>query len=301
MLNLSNLATLVAILDKGSFTAAAGVIGCTPSAVSLQVKQLETYFGKPLFDRSSRQSRPTAFALEVAQAARDTTTRIQALRSRPTLTVSGALRLGALTSIQSDLLPYVLRKLRDEHPALEVSVAPLNDTPDLLDALAAGKLDAAALVRPPSGGSSRLIWEDLVRQPFVMLTAADVKEARPQELLRKLPWIAYDRQTSGGRAAAEYVRRVAPGSRGIVDLRSIDAIVAMVSEGLGVSVVPLPRPKLISAYDLRVVPLGRNPPSRQLSLVRRKADQDSRNVNAARDAFLSIIASRQGNLTSRSG
>jgi hypothetical protein len=35
--------------------------------------------------------------------------------------------------------------------------------------------------------------------------------------------------------------------------------------------------------------------------VRRKADQDSRNVNAARDAFLSIIASRQGNLTSRSG
>lgn len=134
-----------------------------------------------------------------------------------------------------------------------------------------------------------------------MLTAADVKEARPQELLRKLPWIAYDRQTSGGRAAAEYVRRVAPGSRGIVDLRSIDAIVAMVSEGLGVSVVPLPRPKLISAYDLRVVPLGRNPPSRQLSLVRRKADQDSRNVNAARDAFLSIIASQQGNLTSRSG
>ena len=32
-----------------------------------------------------------------------------------------------------------------------------------------------------------------------------------------------------------------------------------------------------------------------------KADQDSRNVNAARDAFLSIIASQQGNLTSRSG
>ncbi len=118
MLNLSNLATLVAILDKGSFTAAAGVIGCTPSAVSLQVKQLETYFGKPLFDRSSRQSRPTAFALEVAQAARDTTARIQALRVRPTLTVSGTLRLGSLTSIQSDLLPYVLRSLRDERPAL---------------------------------------------------------------------------------------------------------------------------------------------------------------------------------------
>ena len=52
MLNLSNLATLVAILDKGSFTAAAGVIGCTPSAVSLQVKQLETYFGKPLRELS---------------------------------------------------------------------------------------------------------------------------------------------------------------------------------------------------------------------------------------------------------
>ena len=67
MLNLTNLATLLAILDNGTFTAAAEVIGITPSAVSLQVKQMETYFGKPLFDRSSRQSQPTAFALEVAQ------------------------------------------------------------------------------------------------------------------------------------------------------------------------------------------------------------------------------------------
>lgn len=92
--------------------------------------------------------KPTAFALEVAQAARDTTARIQALRVRPTLTVSGTLRLGSLTSIQSDLLPYVLRSLRDEHPALEVSVAPLNDTPDLLDALAAGKLERGCTGAP---------------------------------------------------------------------------------------------------------------------------------------------------------
>ena len=296
MLNLSYLTTLQAILDKGSFTAAAEVVGCTPGAVSLQVKQLESYFGKPLFDRSSRLSRPTPFALELGQAARETTSRILALRTRPALAVAGRLRLGAITSVQSDLLPYVLRALRVEYAALDVSVSSLNDSEDLLDAVCAGKLDAAALVRPKAGGSSRLIWEDLVRQPFVMLATAGVKGPKPQELLRKSAWIAYDRQLTGGRIAADYVRRVAPASRPIMELRSIDAIVAMISQGLGVSVVPLPRPQLMSAYDLRVVPLGRNGPSRQLSLVRRKPDEDSRNVNAARDAFLTVLANRRGRL-----
>ncbi|WP_341910161.1 LysR family transcriptional regulator [Polaromonas sp. YR568] len=299
-MKISYLATLLAILDKGSFTAAAEVVGCTPGAVSLQVKQLEIYFGKPLFDRSSRLSRPTSFALELGQLARETTSRIQALRTRPTLTVAGRLQLGAINSIQSDLLPCVLRALKDEHLALEVSVSSLVDSEDLLDAVNAGKLDAAALVRPKAGASSRLIWEDLAKQPFVMLAPAGVKDARPQDLLRKSAWIGYDRQLTGGRIAAEYVRRVAPGSRAFMELGSIDAIVAMVSQGLGISVVPLPREQLISSYDLRVVPLGRNGPSRQLSFVRRKADEDSRNVNAARDAFLSVLANRRASLDARS-
>ena len=60
-MNIGMFATLVAIVDRGTLAAAARQVGCTPSAVSLQVKQLESYFGQPLFDRSSRAVKPTPF------------------------------------------------------------------------------------------------------------------------------------------------------------------------------------------------------------------------------------------------
>jgi DNA-binding transcriptional LysR family regulator len=65
-----------------------------------------------------------------------------------------------------------------------------------------------------------------------------------------------------------------------MEIRSIDAIVAMVSAGLGVSIVPQPRKALLNAHGLRDVPLGKNGPTRQIALVRRGADAENRNVDA---------------------
>ena len=291
-MNLATLATFLAVLDKGTFAAAAGDVGCTPSAVSLQMKQLETFFGKPLFDRSSRTIRPTAFALEVAKVARHATSELELLRARPFFAVGGTLKVGAIASVQSDLLPYALRLLRDRHPGLQVTLSGSVDSDLLLDELNAGRLDAAVLVRPPAGGSSRVIWDDLQRQPFVLLAPQDSGDDTPQQLLARHDWIGYDRQLTGGRLAAEYVRRVAPAARSAMEFRFIDAIVAMVSQGLGVSVVPLPRRALLSAYQVRVIPLGKNAPSRQLSLVRRKGDADSRNIGALRDVLGAVMQQR---------
>src|SRR5438105_5444647 len=110
-MNIGMLATLVAIMDRGTLAAAAQQVGCTPSAVSLQIKQLETYFGQPLFDRSARVAQPTAFAREAGAVARELITRLQALRAHRPVTVSGRVRLGAIATIQSDALPPVLRLL----------------------------------------------------------------------------------------------------------------------------------------------------------------------------------------------
>ena len=46
-MNVAMLKTLVAIVDRGSFVAAAHEVGCTPSAVSLQVKQLCLLYTSP--------------------------------------------------------------------------------------------------------------------------------------------------------------------------------------------------------------------------------------------------------------
>src|SRR4051812_22981301 len=98
-MNVAMLKTLVAIVDRGSFAAAAREVGCTPSAVSLQVKQLETWFGRVLFDRSARTVKPTPLALEAAAIARDVAAKLEALRMRPSLAVSGRVRLGAIATV----------------------------------------------------------------------------------------------------------------------------------------------------------------------------------------------------------
>src|SRR5262245_35745377 len=113
-MNIGMLATLVAIVDRGTLAAAAQQVGCTPSAVSLQVKRLEAYFGKPLFDRSTRTVKPTPFGEQAATIARELVQRLDGLRAKPTISVAGRLRLGAILTVQIDVLPQALRTLRDQ-------------------------------------------------------------------------------------------------------------------------------------------------------------------------------------------
>lgn len=289
-MNLAMLTTLAAILDRGSFAAAAQQVGCTPSAVSLQVKQLEAWFGQPLFDRSARIVKPTPLALEAGMVAREMITRLDALRARPAMAVAGRVRLGAIASVQSDALPQALRRLRDLHPALDIEVSPIVDSDPLLGALKAGQIDMAVLVRPQGGGSSRLVWQNLAKQPYVLLVPPGVAPGTPQDVLRRFNLIRYDPALTGGRLAAQYVRQSFPETRSIMDLRSIDAIVAMVSAGLGVSIVPQPRRALLQAHGVQELRLARSAPTRQIALVRRNADAGNRNLDAVARALAGVYA-----------
>jgi DNA-binding transcriptional LysR family regulator len=287
-MNVAMLSTLVAIVDRGSFAAAAQEVGCTPSAVSLQMKQLEAWFGQPLFDRSARTVKPMPFALEAAAVARNFSARLEALRAPPTSTVSGRVRLGAIASVQAGALPQALRAVRDRHPALDVEVS-LDDSDKLLVELKAGRIDAAVLVRPQSGGSSRLSWQNLGSQPFVLLAPPGTSGTSAHELLRRLDLIRYDTALTGGQIAARYVAQLAPRARVAMEIRSIDAIVAMVSAGLGVSIVPQPRKALLDAHGVRELRL-KGGPTRQIAFVRRRPDAANRNISAVYSAVAAAYA-----------
>jgi DNA-binding transcriptional LysR family regulator len=287
-MNVAMLSTLVAIVDRGSFAAAAQEVGCTPSAVSLQMKQLEAWFGQPLFDRSARTVKPMPFALEAAAVARDFSARLEALRAPLTSTVSGRVRLGAIASVQAGALPQALRAVRDRHPALDVEVS-LDDSDKLLVELKAGRIDAAVLVRPQSGGSSRLSWQNLGSQPFVLLAPPGTSGTSAHELLRRLDLIRYDTALTGGQIAARYVAQLAPRARVAMEIRSIDAIVAMVSAGLGVSIVPQPRKALLDAHGVRELRL-KGGPTRQIAFVRRRPDAANRNISAVYSAVAAAYA-----------
>jgi DNA-binding transcriptional LysR family regulator len=285
-MKLAALDTLSAVLATGSFTAAASNVGLTPSAVSLQMKQLEAYFGRPLFDRSGRAAVPTPFARELATASAGALAVIEGFRARTTLSLSGVLRLGVIASVQTSVLPHALRRLRDDHPGLSLQLT-LDVSAALQVALNAGRLDAAVVVRPQNGGSSRLSWTNLAQVPFVLVAPSDARDGTAQQLLQRHAWIQYERTLTGGRIAAQYVRRLCPEARPAYELASTDAIIAMVAEGLGVSVIPRPRARLQRAYAFREVTLGPSGPFRQVAWLCHHADSEDRRHSAVMSALLS--------------
>ena len=292
-MNVAMLSTLVAIIDRGSFAAAAREVGCTPSAVSLQMKQLETWFGRPLFDRSGRTTRARPLALEIAAAASKALADLQRFRAQPSPSVAGVLRLGAIPSVQTSALPVAIRVAQTTHPDLEIRLTLAISAP-LLAALNAGRIDAAVVVRPKGGGSSRLVWHDLVREPFVLVAPASADLRTPQQLLRERPWIRYDVSLTGGRTAAQYVQRVCPGLRYAFEVADTDAIVAMVAEGLGVSVIPRPRPAIRNGHAIREISLGPRGPVRLIALTCRRTGADDRRLAAIHEAFLYAYRSENG-------
>ena len=64
--NSDSVQVFLAVLDQGSFSAAARALGRVPSAVSMAVANLEAELDLQLFDRTGREPRPTdaARALE---------------------------------------------------------------------------------------------------------------------------------------------------------------------------------------------------------------------------------------------
>lgn len=286
------LTTLDAILRQGSFAGAAEEVGLTASAVSLQVKRLEEYLGQPLFDRSGRTAKPTPLARELCDNVRSALAAVDAARTRQTSAVTGRVVLGSIRSLQSTMIPHVLQQIAQRHPALNVRVIQ-GDSTELLNQLKAGELDGAALIRPTSGGSSRLMWHDLERQPFVFVAPRDTGDATAAELVKRYDWLQFDTSLTSGRVAASYLHRLSPTTRPRFEMESIEAVLGMVSAGLGVSVIPKLKRPVADMHRVRQISLGRNAPTRQISFVCRGADAENRRVLALKEALIHAYASEQ--------
>ena len=281
--------TLEAVLRTGSLSRAADEMNLTPSAVSMQMKQVEVFFGQPLFDRSGLQVKPMPFAHEVASVMQLPMQQIEQLRRRNSIQIEGTIRLGVIESMQASLLPGVIQHLLKKHPALQLKPA-RGRAVELIAAVKANELDAAIVVQPVKGGSQRLHWQHLFKNELVVIAPPNAKAAKIHQLFCDYPWIRFDASTSTGKLAAQWIGQNMPQAQRSMDLPSVHAVLSMVNAGLGVSMVPSIDSRMMMAYPVRVYPIGRGAPALNVVLLTRKNEPKTRLMDALFESIQAAIS-----------
>lgn len=169
LLELDLLRTFVAIVDTGSFAAAADSVLRTPSAVSMQIKKLEDLLGRQLLARDSRSVSLTRDGEMLVEHAR----RLLALNRETvakfvTPDVAGEVRLGAPDDVAERFLPSMLRMMAESHSGITVNVF-VDSSKNLLDMVRAKTIDLS-LVTCESGIEGTGVAEVLFRERLVWAT-----------------------------------------------------------------------------------------------------------------------------------
>ena len=285
---ISELKTFVTVAREGTFAAAGQRIGLTQAAVSAQMKRLEEALGFTLFDRTGRSARLNRRGQQTLAQAQELIQLYGQLGSRQRAKGQAVfVSLGAIASVQQALLPQALVKFHRQWPGSRTRVVPGVST-TLLNAVDAGDLDAALIIRPPFALHSDLRWTPLAREPFRLLVPRGAPAGDWRALLTGLPFIRYDRSSFGGRQVDRFLRAHGLAVREVCELDEQEAIVRLVAAGLGAALVPQTTDRRRWPAGVRALDLGAHTFHRDIGLVHR-AD-----LPEAMQGLASLIAEAYG-------
>jgi LysR family hca operon transcriptional activator len=173
-MELRHLRYFVAVAEEKSITVAATRrLRTAQPSLSRQLRELETEVGAKLMTRSARGIELTAAGKTFLDHARLALAQVEAAGSaarRAAHPEERTLALGFLSGCEPEWLPAAMHVLREELPAIEVTISSKH-SPQLADGLATGKLDAAFL--RPEERYPDLVYKVLVKEPLIVVLPSD--------------------------------------------------------------------------------------------------------------------------------
>ncbi|MES2715920.1 MAG: LysR family transcriptional regulator [Pseudomonadota bacterium] len=150
-LSLDGLRAFEAVARRLSFSAAAEELHLTQSAISRQIKALETELGAPLFTRGTRKVEPTAAGILLRQAVLPALDGID--RSVRQIRVAQGRRAVSLSTFASFATLWLLPRLagfQQQHPDIDIRISATDQRVDMDDPEVdvALRYDAASAVPP---------------------------------------------------------------------------------------------------------------------------------------------------------
>lgn len=230
--------SFVAVAESGSMAEAARRLNVTPTALAQRIHVLERDFGTRLIVRSGRTVRLTEGGIRLLGRAKRFQNEVRELQAA-TLGEDfvGGLRLGAIATAVTGLLPAMLASLVHRHPRIDIYIE-AGVSRDLYHQVLQDKLDAALIVAPPFAVPKSFTWRTLRQERLIVLAPRALANADPLALLGDMPLIRYDRRNWGGSLADQYLQQNGIQPRERFELDALEGIVLLVGLGLGVSLVP---------------------------------------------------------------
>jgi DNA-binding transcriptional LysR family regulator len=242
-MEMSQLRTFRVVAETLNFTRAAERLRVNQSAVSHQIKALETELGEPLFIRSKRGvslSEAGKAALEHVERILSETELLRERIAGKDHSPAGRVRVAAATQAFVHLFAPFFELFMEQHPGVELSFRTTTSTEETIGDILNGAADvgfASLAVFSPALQVTKLFEDELVlvvgkRHPLAGRGSATVDDVSHERL------ILYERGASIRRATDQFFSRV--GIRPALALESNDTffIKLMVEHGVGVSLLP---------------------------------------------------------------
>lgn len=236
---ISKYETLAKVVELGSLTRAAEALGCTQSAVSHAINALEKEFGFAVLKRSRAGVRLTADGERLMPAIRGMLNYLEQLKQTVSAIRgldSGTVRIGAFTSVAVHWLPGVIKQFQHDYPNVDIKL--LNgDYHDVEQWVMEGSVDLGFVNVPASLGCECVpLMEDRLlailppEHKFASYPKFPLVECETEAFITLLETSNHDANKALSAAG------IKPNIR--FSTKDDYAIIAMVEQGLGISIMP---------------------------------------------------------------
>ncbi len=239
--SLRQLRSVIAINRRQKIVAAAAELGITPSAVTLQLQQLEQETRLLLFDRTNAGMRPTAAGLAVLDAARAIEERLRVLDDEIDAIKGvrrGSLRLGVVSTAKY-FAPRLMASFMADYPEIEMRLF-VGNRAETIARLKDHEIDIALMGRPPANVPvGAVVFGD---HPLVIIAAPDHPLVVRRDIAKEevaLESFLVREPGSGTRISMEIFMREVSGwlEKPNIEMDSNETIKQSVMAGLGIAFI----------------------------------------------------------------
>lgn len=243
-MEIRQLRAFVAIAETGTFTAGALRVHVTQAAISMQIRQLESEIGARVFVRAPRHVILTEAGEQLLRRARHILREHDAALDEIAELAGaerGRLRIGSASAmVLTEQLPAILKELRKQHPAAEISVTS-GTSEVLVDQILAGEVDIAFVSLPVDVRGIKT--ERLSEDQLVAIASPRHRLAKQRTIdaytLAGERLILGERGGNTRRLIDQFFAQAGVTLRVAMELSRQQAIKRMVEEDMGVGIVPL--------------------------------------------------------------